>query len=391
LTVGSEQNKSAALAHVDDPIPSLIAFQQRAGDRIPDARVLAFETVARRKGRVLDQLHDWSQSLHDSSDPQTKRRFEQWKSTLQCEASLAMAMSYRDLKPAVIGTCSLNGSELEGRYERLLHDLRTNWTEPLGRQAVQALGALKQRSDALEASLSREIPRFAGASGLARMDDIRAQLKPDELLIELVEYSGARGKRYGGFLLDRRGKPQWIDLGGAGPIDAALQDLITAANDWTVSVRRGEKRAADSSEQTAQDALRTLSQKLRPLIDAVSARVQIQRLRIAPDGMLNLLPFAALSDGRRFLIERFAISYVPVSRDLITAAPRRAGGPIVIAMSPGGGRFETLEGAEAECRKPCYSEKVAPPSSESSNCSGPRCFISSGTESSEAIRMPRPR
>ena len=149
LSVGSERNKSAVLANLEDPIPTLISFQQRIGEQLPDARALAFETVARRTGRVLEQVHDWSQSLRENSNPQIQQRFEQWKAMLQCEASLAIAMGYRDLKPAVVGTCSLPGSALEGRYERLLHDLRTNWSEPLGRQALLAQNVLKQRIDTL--------------------------------------------------------------------------------------------------------------------------------------------------------------------------------------------------------------------------------------------------
>lgn len=359
LMVGSEANKSAALA-VEDPLPLLIGFARRAGGRFPDARVLAFEAVARRKGRVLDQVHDWSQSLRAASDPSVRRRFDQWKAMLQCEASLALATGYRDLKTPVIGTCSLKDSELEGRYEKLLHDLRANWTEPLGRQAAQASNVLKQRVDALEASLSREIPRFNGAGRLTHIADIRARLNPGELLVEFVEYGAGAAKHYGAFLLDRGDDLQWIELGPAAEIDTPIQDLITAANDWSVSVSRGEKRSAGSSTRTAQDALDKLSQKLRPVLDSIARRNGLHQLRIAPDGLLNLLPFAALRDGRGLLIEHFAISYLAAGRDLAEAAPQPATGAIVIAMSPGGQevhsssfraeRLERLEGAAIEAR-----------------------------------------
>ena len=57
LTIGSERNKAAVLANLDDPVPRLIAFQKKAGSA--SARELAFEAVARRKGRILDAVHDW--------------------------------------------------------------------------------------------------------------------------------------------------------------------------------------------------------------------------------------------------------------------------------------------------------------------------------------------
>jgi CHAT domain-containing protein len=61
----------------------------------------------------------------------------------------------------------------------------------------------------------------------------------------------------------------------------------------------------------------------------------VRRLRIAPDGMLTLVPFEALSDGHP-LLERFATSYVSAGRDLaireLAAGPS---GPPIVAVSPG--------------------------------------------------------
>jgi CHAT domain-containing protein len=375
LAVGSERNKAAVLANLEDPIPTLLSFQQRAGDRLPAARALAFEAVARRKGRVLDQVHDWSQSLREASDIGIRNRFNQWEAMRECQASLTVALGYRDLKPAVMGTCALPGSELEGRYERLLHDVRTKWTDALGRQTLQALDVLRQRIDTLEAGLSREIPQFGSAIRPARWEDIRSRLEPDELLVEFVDYLDPdtraihlQNRRYGVFLLGRGGDLQWADLGPAGTIDRAVRDLITAANDWSVAVAAGEKQAVGSAE-TARDALRTLSEELRPVIAWCAPRKDVRRLRVAPDGMLSLVPFAALSDGRgHFLIEHFAISYVSAGRDLAgPALPSHAAGPVIIALSPGvnakqtvprsraasafrADRLERLEGAQLEAR-----------------------------------------
>ena len=368
LTIGSERNKAAVLANLDDPIPRLIAFQSKAAS--PAARELAFEAVARRKGRILDAVHDWGHTLRDSAGAGVRRRFDQREAMLACEASFTIALGYRDLKPAVVGTCALPGTELEGRYERLLHELRTNWTDARGKQALQAIGVLRQHVEMHEASLSREIPQFASVLRPARVEDIRSRLEPDERLIEFVEYRN----RYGAFVLSRADL-KWADLGPAGPIDLAVQDLFGAANDWSSARSRSEKRTADSAAQTARDAMETLSSKLAPVLSPIWQGAGVRRLRIAPDGMLNLVPFSALSDGRgHFLIERVAASYVSAGRDL--AAPERPAGPvanlIVIAVSPGAGakpppgsrpspgvltasafradRLERLEDAEVEAR-----------------------------------------
>jgi CHAT domain-containing protein len=166
-------------------------------------------------------------------------------------------------------------------------------------------------------------------------------------------------------------------LGPAGPIDRAVQDLIGAANDWSVSLAGKEKRSVEAAEETARDALQILSEKLSPVTVGLAQRKDVQRLRVAFDGMLNLIPFGALSDGHgHFLIERFAISYVSAGRDLAGAVPpvyaegSLTGSPtgsMIVAVSPGAGakrpipgraaasafradRLERLEGAALEAR-----------------------------------------
>jgi CHAT domain-containing protein len=362
LSVGSETDRAAVLANLEDPVPPLVSFQRRVGERLPSARVLAFEAIARREGRLLDVAHDWDQSLRATPDPRIRALARQREAMFECEASLTVALGYRDLKPAVVGSCSLTGTQLEGRYERLLHELRTNWTAALSRQALDAVKMLRGCIDSLETDLSRAIPQFASARRPAQLDNIRAGIRPDETLMEFV----AVEDRYGIFLLGRSGSLQWIDLGAAAPIDHAVKDLIASANDWSAALSSSEKRSAETSEQTARKALALLSERLRPAIVFLSRDPARRRLRIAADGMLNLVPFAALTDERgRFLIENFAISYVSAGRDLVASALRPPGvpGPVVIAVSPGGtgkqvppvsfraDQLEQLAGARREAQK----------------------------------------
>ena len=88
LNVGSERTKAEALANLDDPLPALLAFQQRAGDQLPEARVLAFEAVARRKGRVLDHVRNWRENLREDSAADVREAFDEWQAMLECESSL---------------------------------------------------------------------------------------------------------------------------------------------------------------------------------------------------------------------------------------------------------------------------------------------------------------
>jgi CHAT domain-containing protein len=339
LNVGSERTKAEVLANLDDPLPALLAFQKRAGDQFPEARVLAFEAVARRKDRVLDHVRDWRESLRDNSAGDVRARLSEWQTMLECESSLTTALGYRDLKSAVAGACPL------ANYGRLLADLRTNSSDAAGRKALEAVHDLDQRRDTLEAALSRDLPGFEASARPARLEDMRARLAPDELLVEIVAFD----QQYGAFLLDHSGALSWVDLGPAHPIDQAVRDLIESANDWSVSLSHDEKQAAAAADGTAQEALRRLSKQLAPLRGRIDQSPSARRLRISPDGLLMLAPFDALPDSRgHFLIERFAISYLSAARDL--AAPQihaQPAGPPVIALSPGNGR-QRLEGAESE-------------------------------------------
>ena len=351
LNVGSESTKAGVLANLDDPLPALLAFQQKAGDRFPEARILAFEAVARRKGRVLDHVRDWRQNLRSNSDSAIRRRLDQWQSMLECQASLTTALGYRDLKPAVAGTCSLEDTELAARYDRLLSDLRTKWTPALGKQGLEALRDLKERTDAIETVLSRDVPGFSSAANPVRLDDMRSRLAPDELLVEVVAYE----KHYGAFLLDHSGRLRWVDLGSAQPIDSAVRDLIAGANDWSVSLAHHETQSAAQAETTAQDALRKLSQALAPLLAQFDQDNTVRRLRIAPDGLLTLVPFAAISSTPgHFLIQRFAISYLSAGRDLAARGKdAQPGGPPVIAVSPGS------ESRRSESKRPAAASASA--------------------------------
>lgn len=374
LSIGSESSKNAAMANLDNPIPALITLQNKAADKVPDARVLAFEAVARRKGRVLDQVHDWNARLSRSVDPSIAERIRQRQAMLECEASLSTALGYRDIKPAVIGTCSLPGTDLEGRYERLLHDLRANWTPALGQQGLKALQDLKQHVDMAEASLSRALPQFASAIRPVQMSDIAAKLQAREILVEIVAYAQQESSppdRYGAFVLDHEGNLSWLDLGSKQASDRAVRDLFAAANDWSNAASALESRNQKVAEDTANDSLQSLSQNLSPMISALEQKNDLRRVRIVPDGMLNLVPFAALTDKRGHpLIERFTTSYLSSSRDLVTLDPvsdrNGAHRDLIIAVSPGGSeamsrsiassafRSQTLErltGAKAEAHE----------------------------------------
>src|ERR1041385_3658161 len=66
-------------------------------------RVLAFEAIARHKGRLLEAAHDWDQTLRAIPDAGVRTLARRREAMLECEASLTVALGYRDLKPEIGG------------------------------------------------------------------------------------------------------------------------------------------------------------------------------------------------------------------------------------------------------------------------------------------------
>jgi CHAT domain-containing protein/tetratricopeptide (TPR) repeat protein len=357
LEIGSESFKAASMATANDPIPTFLAFQ-RAAPALPGARALAFEAVTRRKGRIIEQVRSWRQRLEESASPAVGRDVREWQAFVECRTSLTLALGYRDLKPRLVGSCTLPGTDLEGRYEKLLSDLRSRWTPEIGAEAVRAIGVLQVRADKLEGSLNRVIGGLqSDIRGLhATVDDIRGELGADEALVEIVSYAGQPStsatatRRYGAFVLDKTDLT-WADLGTAQPIDAAVADLLAAAHDWSVSVANHEDESAQTAMRTAQGALTDLSRRIwRPLKPRFANAQNVRRLRIAPDGALNLVPFEALSDGAA-LIDRYTITYVPAGRDVLHTPSSIVVSPPVVVVSPGAGLRRTPAASNASAAR----------------------------------------
>ena len=86
--------------------------------------------------------------------------------------------------------------------------------------------------------------------------------------------------RYVAYVLRREGEPAAIDLGVAQDIDELVRDFRAALSD----------PARTSYKEVAQELFGKLIEPLRPSLPGIN------RLLLAPDGALNLVPFAALAD-----------------------------------------------------------------------------------------------
>jgi CHAT domain-containing protein len=129
-------------------------------------------------------------------------------------------------------------------------------------------------------------------------------------------------------VIRRQGDLGWAELGDARAIDEAIEA-------WREALRDPKRRDA---RQLARALDEKLMQPVRPLLGDAS------HLLISPEGALNLIPFEALVDEQnRYLVERFAFTYLTSGRDLLRMQVARASKsqPLVLA-NPSFGEPELL-------------------------------------------------
>ncbi|MFY0527943.1 tetratricopeptide repeat protein [Archangium gephyra] len=182
----------------------------------------------------------------------------------------------------------------------------------------QRLAELSEQGAALEADLARRSAPLRALAALPSPAEIvgrvAAALPKDAALVEFITYvdrplvprpgtsasQRPHALRYLALVLFPDATIRFQDLGPAGPIDSAASRLRDALAN------------RDASFLASAQALHGLAfHPLRPLLGST------RRLFLAPDGQLALVPFAALHDGQRFLVDAFDFTYLPSGKYLL--------------------------------------------------------------------------
>ncbi len=181
-------------------------------------------------------------------------------------------------------------------------------------------------------TLSSVAPEAASLISVPKVDvaSIVSRLSPDESLIDYY----AQGDDLYAFVL-------------SGP---SLKGFKLSASGLEEEVRTF-REAINRRSPHAADIGRALHERLiRPLL----ADLKGTKLTIAPHGVLHYLPFAALSDGQGYLIDRFSLRLIPSANTLVylrTEQPKKLGRLLALGNPDLGNRSLDLPNAQVEAVK----------------------------------------
>ena len=208
-------------------------------------------------------------------------------------------------------------SALRSEYARLALHKPDHMTSE---QYRETLASLQRDMEAVEQRLAKQSGLVAQelAQRKVTVEQVAKQLPTDAVLVEFVkirDYDFTKGKeksssRYLAFVLTAAGNVTLVDLGEADAVDRQADRTLEAIK--VAMMTRRKDHLLTSHESLAQ--LSALVWK--PLASVIG---NVDKLIVSPDGQLNLVPFAALEDGRgQPLVERYHVAYVSSGRELIT-------------------------------------------------------------------------
>jgi CHAT domain-containing protein/tetratricopeptide (TPR) repeat protein len=255
---------------------------------------LALTTILRRKGRALDAVAENLATLQAQVGSTDRALLDE------------LAKMRAELAAAVIrGPGSEDGSSYRRRIDRL------------GAKARQ-----------LEEQVASKSAAFRKAVTPVTLEAVQKAIPEDAALVEIFRmtprderaYSSSgefRSPRYVAYVLRRTGKVKFAHLEKASTIDTVVRQLRDGLSD------PANRRVGDPAWR-----LYTMTMaRIRPLVG------DAKRILVAPDGALNLVPFAALLGHKKFLVEDYAFSYLSSGRDLLRfeTSSRAHAGPLIVA------------------------------------------------------------
>jgi CHAT domain-containing protein len=357
VAVGSERQKLAFVKGVSNRSDRTISLSLNEAAGVPEATALAALVLLQRKGRVLDAMTDTFAALRQGvADPTDQRVLDRLRTTTAELARLALSGG--------------DGGHPDDRQN--------------------AIKELEAQKDRLESELSARSAEFRVQAKAVTLEAVQAAMPEESVLVEFTVFrpfdpkAERNGDAYGpphyaAYVVRKHGPPAGRDLGPSRPIDEIIDALRQALRDPARADLQQHARALDE-------------RVMRPLRESFG---DATRLLISPDGDLNLVPFEALvGENGRYLIERYATSYLTSGRDLLRlhAASTTQSTAVVVVADP---LFGEPVSTPAARRSPMYFAPLAGTAAEARaiNALFPEAVLLTGRNATkEAVaRLESPR
>jgi CHAT domain-containing protein len=262
----------------------------------PQAVHDGFETVLRRKGVVFDAEARTREALRGRL---SKAAHQEWGRLSELRSELAQMFLN---KPQ-----SLSTDQYQNKLATLQQQIEQS-EQRLATESTLVNKELQQRSVTIDA-VAKHLPTNAALVEFVKIRDR-----------DFANGQWESSWRYLAFVLTANGNVALVDLGDASTLEGQIQGAL---HDIKVSIEaRGlqllKKPDSANPSQPNLQSLKTLySQVWTPLEKALGTA---EKVTISPDGLLNLVPFAALIDREEHaVVERYRLTYVSSGRELVAS------------------------------------------------------------------------
>jgi len=278
LYSGSERHKLAYQNQTASYLDFTLSLHTHYAPNNLKAREMAMKVLFQRKGRTLDVMTETLAALRRRALPEDQKMLDQL-STLRSRLS----------------TITLKGAGKE-RTENYKASIK----------------ALESEIETLESELSNRNAEFRLQTAPITIASVQAAIPTNAALIEFASFRSYDAKthlygsrRYAAYALTNTSEPVWADLGEAAQIESLVSRFRKLLRDKSSDTDKSLKPVARQLDELI----------MRPVRSLVGG---VRRLFISPDGMLNLIPFAALvNEHNRYLVEDYSLSYLTSGRDLL--------------------------------------------------------------------------
>ena len=166
-----------------------------------------------------------------------------------------------------------------------------------------------------EIELSKLAPSFKEYHELKNitLKDLQAYLKDNELFIDF----GYQGGKYYAFSMDKNGVVEFnmLDSNASKSLDEDIKTFRKDIDFIQDNINSAKLADFDKLNKSSKKTLANINSALNSLLkDRVK---NYSSLIVSSDGALRLLPFEALYDGDKYLLEKYDIRYTPSAKEYI--------------------------------------------------------------------------